>query len=111
MDLITALGDIGFAVQMGPEGCGLIVDHPSSSDLIRIGLRADIDALHIQDAKKAVRKHGWAHHKITKVHRYKNRKPLLPLTKSKKKQYFYRIDIKIMDKNKEKKVGRRGTRR
>lgn len=63
----------------------------------------------VQDARKAVKKHGWAHHKIVKVHRYKNRKPLLPLTKNSKKQYFYRINIKVMDKNKEKRVGRRGT--
>ncbi|MBC8356919.1 MAG: amidohydrolase [Planctomycetes bacterium] len=50
--LYQLLGDLGFAVQMGPEGCGLIADNDSDSAKSRVALRADIDALHIQDAKQ-----------------------------------------------------------
>lgn len=50
--LYQLFSDLGFQVKMGPEGCGLIVDYPSESGVQRIGLRADIDALHIHDAKK-----------------------------------------------------------
>jgi amidohydrolase len=53
--LYQALGDEGFAVRMGPEGRGVVID--SSRDWQEegesiIALRADIDALRIHDAKK-----------------------------------------------------------
>ncbi len=50
--LYQLLSDLNFQVEMGPEGCGLIVDHPGAGDTQRFALRADIDALHIQDAKQ-----------------------------------------------------------
>ena len=50
--LYQLLRDLGFAVQMGPEGCGLIVDHDSTPATSRVAIRADIDALRIRDAKK-----------------------------------------------------------
>lgn len=39
-------------VRMGPEGCGVIVDSRDQSALRRVALRADIDALRIQDQKQ-----------------------------------------------------------
>lgn len=50
--LYQLLRDLGFVVQMGPEGCGLIVDDDSTPRQPRVAIRADIDALHICDAKK-----------------------------------------------------------
>ncbi|MEO8494526.1 MAG: amidohydrolase [Planctomycetota bacterium] len=50
--LYQLLGDLGFAVRMGPEGCGLIADHDATSAVPRVAIRADLDALHIQDAKQ-----------------------------------------------------------
>ena len=44
----------GFEIRHGPDGCGLIVDPPSewtNGAARRIALRADIDALSVQDAK------------------------------------------------------------
>lgn len=59
--LYQMLGDRGFTVQLGPEGRGVIVDLPSRRDRAMsagtvershcIALRADIDALMIQDEK------------------------------------------------------------
>jgi amidohydrolase len=59
--LYQLLGDRGFSVQLGPEGRGVLVDLPSQRDRLATGetvarggciaLRADIDALMIQDEK------------------------------------------------------------
>ena len=48
--LTDLLQRAGCAVQPGPNGCGAIADNASEGP--RLGLRADIDALHIQDVKK-----------------------------------------------------------
>ena len=48
--LIDMLQRAGCDVQTGPNGCGAIAD--SATEGPRLGLRADIDALHIQDVKK-----------------------------------------------------------
>ena len=47
------LGDAGFRVRMGPDGRGVIADGETNgnAELPLLALRADIDALHIQDAK------------------------------------------------------------
>ena len=49
--LYQLLSDRGFDVQMGPEGRGVIADPVGQRDQTRIALRADIDALRIQDQK------------------------------------------------------------
>jgi len=41
----------GLPVRMGPEGCGLVVDSRSHANKKRIAVRADCDALRIQDEK------------------------------------------------------------
>jgi len=45
----------GFQVRIGPHGCGVLVDPPAGFDIQaakgRVALRADIDALRIQDEK------------------------------------------------------------
>ena len=48
------LGDAGFSVRLGPDGRGVIADcdQQKRSDLPLLALRADMDALHIQDAKE-----------------------------------------------------------
>ncbi len=48
--LADLLQRAGCDLQTGPEGCGVIADNTVGST--RLGLRADIDALRIQDAKK-----------------------------------------------------------
>ena len=50
--LYQLLSDGGFAVQMGPEGCGLIVDRDSQGAESVIAIRGDIDGLRIQDKKQ-----------------------------------------------------------
>ncbi|MCA9144641.1 MAG: amidohydrolase [Planctomycetaceae bacterium] len=50
--LYQLLSDLHFDVRMGPEGCGLIVDDRSKPAVSRVAIRADIDALHIHDAKQ-----------------------------------------------------------
>ena len=47
--LYGLLQQAGCHVQTGPEGCGVIADNTLENT--RIGMRADIDALRIQDAK------------------------------------------------------------
>ncbi|QNN22168.1 amidohydrolase [Planctomycetales bacterium ZRK34] len=49
--LRTLLSDAGFKLRLGPEDRGLIVDPADPPQAPRIGLRADIDALRIADAK------------------------------------------------------------
>jgi amidohydrolase len=50
LDLYQWLDAEGFAVRLGPEGRGVLADSPQAHRA-RIALRADIDALRIQDAK------------------------------------------------------------
>jgi len=53
--LYQLLGDEGFHVRMGPDGHGVLADLSAASDESgqgMIALRADIDALHIHDAKE-----------------------------------------------------------
>ena len=47
------LGDAGFSVRLGPDGRGVIADSDQnrSPESRLLALRADMDALHIQDAK------------------------------------------------------------
>jgi amidohydrolase len=42
----------GLTVRMGPEGCGVVVDSRNGTAPRRIAVRADIDALRIQDQKQ-----------------------------------------------------------
>jgi amidohydrolase len=51
LELYQRLGAAGLAVRMGPDGCGVIADSPPLDDGARVALRADIDALLIQDEK------------------------------------------------------------
>lgn len=54
--LYELLGDAGLVVRQGPEGCGVIADFTpenAADNRPRLALRADIDALHIQDEKDA----------------------------------------------------------
>ncbi len=44
--------ELRLPVRMGPEGCGVIVESREQSAPQRIALRADIDALRIEDQKK-----------------------------------------------------------
>jgi amidohydrolase len=46
------LSDRQFNVQMGPEGRGVIADLRTAADAPRVALRADLDALSIQDRKE-----------------------------------------------------------
>jgi amidohydrolase len=49
--LYQLLGDRGLSVRIGPDGCGLLVESRDQTAKKRIALRADIDALRIQDEK------------------------------------------------------------
>jgi amidohydrolase len=53
LELYQRLGGAGLIVRMGPDGCGVIADSPSAAGGGRVALRADIDALRIQDEKTA----------------------------------------------------------
>ena len=46
------LDEMGLSVRMGPEGCGVIVESRNPNAARRIALRADIDALRIEDQKQ-----------------------------------------------------------
>ena len=52
MLMYQKLGDAGFRVRMGPDGRGVIADGQGDANLPLLALRADMDALHIQDAKE-----------------------------------------------------------
>ena len=52
LHLYQLFDNAGLSVRMGPEGCGVVVDSRGSSAARRIALRADIDALRIQDQKQ-----------------------------------------------------------
>lgn len=49
--LYQQLGEAGLTVRMGPDGCGVIADNAAAAGSARVALRADIDALLIQDEK------------------------------------------------------------
>ena len=49
--LYQLFSDRGFDVRMGPEGRGLMVDRKGQPEASRVAIRADIDALRIQDRK------------------------------------------------------------
>jgi amidohydrolase len=49
--LYQLLSDRALAVEMGPEGCGVVVESRDQRAPRRIAVRADIDALRIQDEK------------------------------------------------------------
>jgi amidohydrolase len=51
LELYTRLGDAGLAVRMGPDGCGVLADNAAEGGPQRVAMRADIDALLIQDEK------------------------------------------------------------
>ena len=51
LHLYRLFSDAGLPVRMGPEGCGVMVDSRSSQPARRMAVRADIDALRIQDEK------------------------------------------------------------
>ncbi len=53
LHLYQLFAQAGLAVRMGPEGCGVIVDGRSQASQQRVAVRADCDALRIQDEKPA----------------------------------------------------------
>ncbi len=52
LHLYQLFDDLRLPVRMGPEGCGVVVDSRDQSAPRRIALRADIDALRIEDQKQ-----------------------------------------------------------
>ncbi|HEY3395915.1 MAG TPA: amidohydrolase [Lacipirellulaceae bacterium] len=52
LHLYQLFNENGLPVRMGPEGCGVVADSRSRSEPRRIAVRADIDALRIQDQKQ-----------------------------------------------------------
>jgi amidohydrolase len=52
LHLYRIFDELGLSVRMGPEGCGVIVESRNPSGGPRIALRADIDALRIEDQKQ-----------------------------------------------------------
>lgn len=53
LELYQRLGDAGLQVRMGPDGCGVIAENVADDGARLVALRADIDALLIQDEKSA----------------------------------------------------------
>jgi amidohydrolase len=53
LHLYQLFDEMGLAVRMGPEGCGVVVESRNPNGARRIALRADIDALRIEDQKQA----------------------------------------------------------
>jgi amidohydrolase len=53
LHLYQQFSGMGLPVRMGPEGCGVVVESRFQAAPRRIALRADIDALRIQDQKRA----------------------------------------------------------
>jgi amidohydrolase len=52
LHLYQQFSEMGLPVRMGPEGCGVVVESCSADCPRRIAVRADIDALRIQDQKE-----------------------------------------------------------
>src|SRR5262245_7477863 len=53
LHLYQLLDEMGLAVRMGPEGCGVVVESRNPNGGRRVAVRADIDALRIEDEKQA----------------------------------------------------------
>src|SRR6476659_4524864 len=53
LHLYQLLDELGLSVRMGPEGCGVIAESRNPNAGRRIALRADIDALSIEDQTQA----------------------------------------------------------
>jgi len=51
LHLYQLFAKAGLSVRMGPEGCGVVVDGRSQASKQRVAVRADCDALRIQDEK------------------------------------------------------------
>ncbi|MEX0641357.1 MAG: amidohydrolase [Pirellulales bacterium] len=51
LHLYQSFDNLGLAVRMGPEGCGVVVESRRQDGPRRIAVRGDIDALRIQDQK------------------------------------------------------------
>jgi amidohydrolase len=51
LHLYQLFSNAGLPVRMGPEGCGVVVDSRTNGAATRIAVRADVDALRIQDEK------------------------------------------------------------
>ena len=51
LHLYQLFAQAGLPVRMGPEGCGVVVDSRAPASTQRIAVRADCDALRIQDEK------------------------------------------------------------
>lgn len=52
LHLYRLFDELGLTVRMGPEGCGVIIESRNPNAGKRIALRADIDALRIEDQKQ-----------------------------------------------------------
>lgn len=52
LHLYQLFNQMGLGVRMGPEGCGVIVESRDPNAVRRMALRADIDALRIEDQKQ-----------------------------------------------------------
>jgi amidohydrolase len=52
LHLYRLFDEMGLAVRVGPEGCGVVVESRNPDAARRIALRADIDALRIDDQKQ-----------------------------------------------------------
>jgi amidohydrolase len=52
LHLYQLFDELGLRVRMGPEGCGVVVDSRHDGDRPCLAVRADIDALRIQDQKQ-----------------------------------------------------------
>ena len=52
LHLYQLFDELRLPVRMGPEGCGVIVESRGQAAQRRLGLRADIDALRIEDQKQ-----------------------------------------------------------
>jgi len=52
LHLYQQFNEMGLPVRMGPEGCGVVVESRGQAAPRRMALRADIDALRIQDQKQ-----------------------------------------------------------
>jgi amidohydrolase len=53
LHLYQLFDELRLPVRMGPEGCGVVVESRAPGGARRIALRADIDALRIEDQKRA----------------------------------------------------------
>ena len=51
LHLYQLFDELGLAVRMGPEGCGVVIESRRKDGPRRIAVRGDIDALRIQDQK------------------------------------------------------------